>query len=149
MKNKIMFLLMIMFIAGCGSSSPRGKKVLARINNYEITLVEFQEQFAESSYSRDNTPEAKREFLKALVGRKLILQDAQQKGLDKKDKFLKMIERFWEQSLLKVALQQKSQEIAGSAEVKENKMGQDQLMNNWMSGLEKKAKISVDYDLLK
>jgi len=149
MKNKIMFLLMIMLIAGCGNSSTRDKKVLARINNYEITLVEFQEQFGESSYSRDNTPEARREFLKALIGRKLILQDAQQKGLDKKDEFLKMIERFWEQSLLKVALQQKSQEITGSAEIKDNKMGKDQLMNNWMSGLEKKAKISVDYDLLK
>lgn len=149
MKNKIMFLLMIMLIAGCGSSSSKDKKVLAKINNYEITLDEFQSQFGESSYSRDNTSEARKEFLKVLIGRKIILQDAQQKGLDKKKEFLQMIERFWEQSLLKLALQQKSQEIAGSAEVKDKQMGQDQLMNDWMSRLEKEAKISVDYDLLK
>lgn len=149
MKNKIIFLFAIMLIAGCGHPLPKDKKVLAKVNNYEITLNEFEEQFGESSYSRDNTPEARKEFLKVLIGRKLILQDAQAKGLDKEKEFLKMIERFWEQSLLKLAMGRKSQEIAGSAEVKNNKQGQDQLMNDWMSGLEKEAKISVDYDLLK
>ena len=148
MKNKIMFLFAIMLMAGCACPLPKDKKILAKINNYEITLSEFEEQFQESSYAKDNTPEAKKDFLKVLIGRKLILQDAQQKNLDKKKEFLRMIERFWEQSLLKLALQQKSQEIANSTDVKNNKQGQDQLMNDWMGQLEKKAKISVDYDLL-
>ncbi len=149
MKNKIIFLLMILLIAGCGCPLPKDKKVLAKINNYEIGLDEFKAQFLASPYSKDNTPETRKEFLKMLIGRKLILQDAQAKGLDKEKDFLKMIERFWEQSLLKLALERKSREIAGSVGVKDNKPGQDQLMNDWMSRLEKQAKISVDYDLLK
>lgn len=148
MKNKIIFLFLIMFLAGCSCPLPRDKKILARINNYEITLDEFEEQFRGSLYSKDNTLEARKEFLKVLIGRKLILQDAQAKGLDKKKEFLKMIERFWEQSLLKLALQRKSQEIANLAQVRNNRQGQDKLMNDWMIGLEKEAKISVDYNLL-
>ncbi|MFH1397614.1 MAG: hypothetical protein ABIH27_03585 [Candidatus Omnitrophota bacterium] len=149
MKNNIIFLLTILLIAGCGCPLPKDKKVLAKINNYEIGLDEFQAQFLASPYSKDNTPETRKGFLKMLIGRKLILQDAQAKGLDKENDFLKMIERFWEQSLLKLALDRKSQEIAGSVGVKDNKPGQDQLMNDWMNRLEKDAKISVDYDLLK
>jgi len=149
MKNKIIFLFVIMLLAGCACPLPKDKKILVKINNYEIALDEFQKQFGESLYSMNNTPEARREFLKVLIGRELILQDAQTKGLDKEKEFLKMIERFWEQSLLKLALQRKSEEISGSVEAKENKQKQDQLMRDWMSGLEKEAKISVDYDLLK
>jgi len=138
-----------MLIVGCSSSSTKDKKILAKINNYEITLDEFQEQFKESSYSRDSSAESKKEFLKVLIGRKLILQDAERKGLDKKKEFLNMIERFWEQSLLKLALQDKSQEISGSIGIKDDKQAQDRLMRDWMSGLEKEANISVNYDLLK
>jgi hypothetical protein len=149
MKNKMLILFAVLLLAGCACPLSKDKKILAKINNYEITLDEFQKQFDESFYARDNTPEARKEFLKVLIGRKLILQDAQAKGLDKEKEFLKMIERFWEQSLLKLALQRKSVEIAGSAEAKDNKQGQDQLMRDWMSALEKEAKISVDYELLK
>ncbi len=148
MKNRMVFLFLIMFIAGCACPLPKDKKVLAKINNYEIAPEEFEKQFKESPYARDNTLEARKDFLKVLIGRKLILQDAQAKGLDKEKEFLKMIERFWEQSLLKLALQTKSREITGSAVLKNNQQGQDQLMNDWMGGLEKEAKISVDYDLL-
>lgn len=148
MKNRVIFLFTIMFIAGCTCPLPKDKKVLAKVNNYEITLDEFEQQFKESPYSRDNTLEARKDFLKVLIGRKLILQDAQAKGLDKEKEFLKMIERFWEQSLLKLSLQRKSQEIATLAQVKNNQQVQDQLMNDWMGALEKDAKISIESDLL-
>lgn len=149
MKNKIIFLLTVILISGCGSQLPKDRKILAKVNNYEITLNEFEEEFRESPYSKDNTETARKDFLEVLIGRKLILQDAQQKGLDKEKEFLKMIERFWEQSLLKLALERKSNEIAGSFEVKDDKVGQEKLMRDWMSSLEKEAKISIDYDLLK
>lgn len=149
MRIKLILVFVIMFLAGCTCSSPKDKKVLAKINNYKISLAEFEEQFRGSPYSRDNTPEERKDFLKLLISRKLILQDAQAKGMDKDKEFLKMIERFWEQSLLKLAMERKSQEISGSAGIKDNKQEQDKLMNDWMAKLEKQAKISVDYDLLK
>ncbi|MFA5363513.1 MAG: hypothetical protein WC335_09815, partial [Candidatus Omnitrophota bacterium] len=114
MKKYAVILLVGLFIAGC-MSSPEGGKPLARINNYEISEAEFEEEFKASSYSHSDTVESRGEFLNTLINRKLILQDAQKKGMDKNESFLKMIERFWEQSLLKIALDRKSNEIAGSA----------------------------------
>jgi hypothetical protein len=114
MKKYIVSLLVFLFIAGC-QNRPQDKPVLAKINNYEITQQEFEEEFKNSSFGRADTLDSRREFLNSLINRKLILQDAQKKGLDKDKAFLKMIEKFWEQSLLKLALDKKSKEIAGSA----------------------------------
>jgi PBP1b-binding outer membrane lipoprotein LpoB len=116
MKKYAIILLTALFIFGC-AGKPKDKKVLVKVNNYEITPEEFEEEFKESAYARNDTLESRKEFLNLLVNRKLILQDAQSKNLDKDRDFLKMIEKFWEQSLLKLALDKKSKEIAGLAQV--------------------------------
>ncbi|MDP6686285.1 MAG: hypothetical protein QGI05_04965 [Candidatus Omnitrophota bacterium] len=121
MKRGLIFLGILIFIAGCNKVDEE-KIILARINNYEITKGEFDLEFKESGYGRVDTLESRNEFLNNLVDRKLILQDAQSKGLDKDKSFLKMIERFWEQSLLKVSLDRKSNEIAGRSSVSDKKI---------------------------
>lgn len=113
MRKCLLSLGVLIFIVGCGRATEK-KMMLAKVNNYEITQEEFEEEFKDSSFGRTDTPESRREFLDNLINRKLILQDAQAKGLDKDKSFLKMIERFWEQSLLKIALDKKGKEIAGS-----------------------------------
>ncbi len=107
----VFFLLLIIF--GCAQKSP-GKKVLARINNYEISKDEFYNEFKESIFGAQEDAQASREFLNHLINQKLILQDAQEKGFDKKKEFLSAIENFWEQTLLKMALEKKIQEFTGS-----------------------------------
>jgi hypothetical protein len=114
MRRHWIVLFVLLFIFGC-SRQTENKVVLAKINNYEITQEEFEEEFKASAYGSVDTLESRKEFLNTLINRKLILQDAQKKGLDKDKSFLKMIERFWEQSLLKLTLERKSKEIAGSA----------------------------------
>jgi hypothetical protein len=178
--RRYLIILLSFFIFGC-LSKPQGKTpVLAKVNNYEISKQEFEEEFNASSFGRANTLDSKKEFLDSLINRKLIMQDAQRQGLDKNPNFLKAIERFWEQSLLKLALEQKSIEIAGSAIVNDKEIEEaykqmlasgktekpyeqvyDQLkweltrnkqaeaLNNWVFKLRKRAKIAVDYDLLK
>ncbi|MDD5568536.1 MAG: hypothetical protein PHY88_04965 [Candidatus Omnitrophica bacterium] len=111
MRKYAVILLCGLFILGC-AGKPQGK-ILAKVGNYEITEKEFEEEFRASIYGRNDTPESRREFLNILIDRKLILLDAQKKGLDKTRNFLKMVERFWEQSLLKLALDRKNNEIAG------------------------------------
>lgn len=113
MQKYAIVMLAALFILGC-AAKPKEKIVLARVNNYEITQEEFQEEFKESAYARNETSESKKDFLNNLINRKLILQDAQQHGLDKEKSFLKMIERFWEQSLLKLAIEKKTKETTGS-----------------------------------
>ena len=110
------FLLLIIFML-FKLKAPKPEDYLVKINNYTITPQEFSEEFWASAYAKDNTPESRREFLNMLIRRKLVLQDAQARGLDKDKEFLKSIERFWEQSLLKRMMDKKSQEITGSASV--------------------------------
>jgi hypothetical protein len=116
MKRNFLFLFLLMFIFGC-NPSPKNKQVLAKINNYEITLDEFKEAFKDSPYAYSDSEESQKDFLNNLIYRKLLLQDAQKRGLDKDKSFLKMIEKFWEQSLLKLAIDRKTREVAGSVSV--------------------------------
>lgn len=110
MKRLILMLLIPVFLVGCsGRSKP--KDIVVKINNYEISKAEFEQEFKDSSFGRVNTPESRKEFLDNLINRILILQDAENKGLDNDPKFLKIIEKFWVQSLLKLALEKKSQEL--------------------------------------
>jgi len=140
MKNKIIFLFVIMLIAGCGCPLPKDKKVLAKINDYDITKEEFQEEFKQSAFGRVDTLESRKEFLNNLINRKLILQDAQRKNLDKDKSFLKMIERFWEQSLLKLALDKKTKQIAGAALVS------DKTIEETYQKMSKDGKTDKTYD---
>jgi PBP1b-binding outer membrane lipoprotein LpoB len=107
MKRYLSLLFVILLLTGC-SRSPAQKDILAKVNNYEITRSEFEDEFKVSPYGKTDTPASRKEFLDTLIDRKLILQYAEQKGYDKEKGFLKLIERFWEQSLLKVALDKKT-----------------------------------------
>lgn len=139
MKKYAIILLATLFVFGC-TGKPEDKKVLAKVNNYEITKDKFEEEFRESRYGSSDTLEAKKEFLANLIDRKLILQDAQAKGLDKKQSFLRMIEKFWEQSLLKLALDNKVEEISGSISVSEKEI------KDLYDKLSEEGKISKTYE---
>lgn len=149
MKKYIGLLFVILLAAGCGRA-PTQKEVLARVNNYEITKEEFYDEFKASAHAKERTLEAKKEFLKNLIDRKIILQDAQKKGLDRDEEFLKMIQRFWEQSLLKLAVEKKAEEIAvapgtSNREIRDIESG---FMNDWIADLKKNADIKVNYGML-
>ena len=117
MKRQVVVLLLGVFVLGCGADRAPKAPVLVRVNDYEITGEEFELDFRNSRYAAIGTPQARREFLDNLINRKLMLQDAQARGLDKDPAFLKAIEKFWEQSLLKIYLDQKTTEIAEAAAV--------------------------------
>lgn len=110
------------FSSGCSCHVEKKKEVLARVNNYEITREEFDKEFADSAYASSDMPEARKEFLATLINRKLILQYAEKIGLDRDMAFLKTVERFWEQSLVKLAVDKKSREIMGSAYVSDKEI---------------------------
>jgi len=121
-KNLLFILCLSLILVGCTCPIKPKKVVLARINNYDITKEEFETEFKESSFGRTDTLESRKEFLNNLISRKLILQEAQKSGLDKQQNFLKLIEKFWEQSLLKLSLDKKTQEIAGSVKISDREV---------------------------
>jgi hypothetical protein len=111
MKNLILVFMIPVFIVGC-TRCDKQKDAVIKINNYEISKAEFEQEFKDSSFASDDTPQSRKDFLDNLVDRILILQDAQKNNLDNDPRFLKMVEKFWMQSLLRLALEKKSKDIA-------------------------------------
>jgi hypothetical protein len=116
-------ILLCIVIAGCGPAAEK-KEIVVKINDYQISKDRFEAEFKDSIYGQNDTPDARKKFLNSLIDRKLILQDAQARGLDKEQGFLRAIERFWEQSLLKMALDNKTKEISGSISVNDAQVRQ-------------------------
>ncbi len=109
--GRYFFLAVLALVCwGCAKPAQQDKPVIAKINDYEITRDEFEQEFKDSYFGQKDTLASRKEFLDNLVNRKLILQDAQAKGLDHDPAFLKLIEKFWEQSLLRVGLERKARE---------------------------------------
>jgi len=123
-KAPVLMLLMITALAGCGPQPrpPQGKVVLT-VNNYEVTKSEFEEGFVSSTFAdRDDKAQARADYLDNLINQKLIVLDAQKRQLDRSQDFLRSIERFWEQSLMTVALGVKTREISKSLDIREDEL---------------------------
>jgi len=154
-KRLMLFLsLAFLFVSGCcqNFSVSADKDTIIIVNDYNITRKEFENEFNASAYGKIDTPEARKDFLNTLIDRKLILQYAQKEGLDKKKSFLRSIEKFWEQSLLKIALDNKTKEVESKIstsdwEAKKNE--ETKMMSDWMSDLRKNANITIKDDNLR
>jgi peptidyl-prolyl cis-trans isomerase C len=114
--------------AGCGrmgEKTPDESGVVAKINNYELTIADFKDEAdltMANKYLSEDPGSAKEEFLEDLITKKLLILEAQKLNFDKEKTFLKMIERYWEQSLIKLLLKKKSLELAGKIRVEEHEV---------------------------
>lgn len=108
----LFFLSLNLF--SCSQEKAEEGKILARINDYNLTLEEFQHQLAaELELDRDFklTKEAKKEFLEELIRKEILIQEAKRLQLDRKEKFTKAIERYWESTLIRDLMELKGKEI--------------------------------------
>ena len=67
-------------------------------------------------------PVSKEGLLDALITKELLLQEAQNMNLDKERDFIKTIELYWEQTLIKNLMIKKSDEIRGNIVVREDEI---------------------------
>ncbi len=142
-------LVAFLFMSGCGPepSADTNEDLVVSVNDYQITRDEFESEFKNSAYGAVNTLESRQNFLNALIDRKLILQYAQKEGFDKERNFLKSIEKFWEQSLLKIALDKKTIEIKSKITAigwDAQRLEESKKMNDWMSELRRKARFTIN-----
>ena len=93
------------------------KPYVIRINNFTMSKSEFEDYLKRMGIGEDDTPEKRMELVDMLVEKKLILQEAEKKGLHKQEEFLKTLEMFYEQLLLKAILEKKVKEIATKIKV--------------------------------
>jgi len=138
MKKYCFIFLVILAAVGCAKKNP--EVILAKVNNYEISLNEFEEEFKNSASGMADTLDSRKEFLNNLINRKVILQEAQRQNLDKEGDFLKLIEKFWEQSLLRVTLERKLKEVTSSIVIS------DKAIKDTYDKLKEKGRIVKPYD---
>ncbi len=110
----IVFLLSMQLLS-CSNEKAQQREILARVNDYNLTLGEFQAKLAgelELNPDFKLTKETKREFLDGLIKKVLLVQEAKKLGLDRRNKFIRTIERYWESTLIRDLLEVKVEEIA-------------------------------------
>ena len=144
----IFIMLLIFVFNGCARQKP-AKEVLATIDGYSLYVEDFlsEAKLYPPSYREKLT---KKQILDDLIQKKLLLQEAQRRGLDKDPAFMKMVERFWEQSLLRSLLEKRSTEILSSIEAPEEERNQkaSQMMQEWSDNLKGRAKIQINKEAL-
>jgi len=141
MKKMILVFMLPVFLVGCAQSD-RPKDAVIKINDYMISKAEFIREFKDSSFAGVDSPQSRKAFLDNLIDRVLILQDAQKNNLDNDPRFLKMVENFWMQSLLRLALERKSKEIIGASFVS------DREVEKAYQGMLKDGKAARPYEMM-
>lgn len=109
MKNLFYCLLLIIFLGGCVNQDTVNNAM--QLGDISFSAQEFKKAYAESRYANSIELQSKTEFLTEYINKKLILHEAEKLGLDKDPEFLKDLQIFWEQSLLKRMLIKKSNQF--------------------------------------
>ncbi len=141
------------------AGEPRGDddKILARINNYTLTTADFKSETQRalpSGLSAPDLEKAKESLLDDLITKKLLIQEAQKQNFDKEKAFVKEIERYWEQALLKLLYKKRSQELLREISMNESDPNSrdrkvQEALNAWIEDLKKSANIKKYKENLK
>jgi hypothetical protein len=128
MKKNIAPLILFIMCTGllcCSQEKAEDSEILARINNYNLSLDTFQNQIAAEIEMDENfrvTKAAKDQFLERLIKKQLLVQEAKKLGLDRKKKFIRAIERYWESTLIRDLMDLKGKEISDKTYISENEI---------------------------
>ncbi|MDP2922088.1 MAG: SurA N-terminal domain-containing protein [Candidatus Omnitrophota bacterium] len=166
--------LCVLLFSGCSSGKGQNEKVVAQVNKYKMTIGDLVYEFKNAPYDETallKTEKGRREYLDGIIEKEVLLQEAQRLGIDRERDFMKSIENYWEQALLRILLERKSKEISGLIHVYDNEIekyykdsGENQpfsrvkneirdtikqkketeAMDAWMSDLKKRSYIKID-----
>lgn len=151
MRNIISLMLIaasVLSLFGCAEERSK-KVVIATIGDYFLYEEDFLSEL--SLYPpeyRNKIP--KDQLLNDIIEKKVLLLEAQRQGLDRNPEFMKMVERFWEQSLLRSLLNKKSEEILSSMPQTEKDRNQKAsgMIKSWIVDLERKTNIDINREAL-
>lgn len=96
------------------------KEIVAQINDYYMSVEDFTENLKVFTVYRAasvRTLEDKMSILDDLITKEILLQEAQTLNLHKDKRFIRTIENYWKQTLLKVLIEKKANEISDSVHI--------------------------------
>ena len=127
----IIGIVILVLMWGCqrsflGQKGIEGERVVAKVNDYEIFVSDFayvaDRVFADSNFYLLDASKTRKEALEHLIIRKVMVQEAQKQGFDKQKTFMKEIERYWEQALLKFLIKKKADEFFRVVQVEDSEV---------------------------
>lgn len=165
--RKIILALALASIAGCAPAK-QDKEALVKINDYFLTSSDFENEInGLSAFERED--KTKDQLLDEVIQKKLLLLEAQREGLDRQAPFMRMVERFWEQSLLRAILDKRMDEYLATTQVSDEELqrfsGQtgkpaeevrdvllrekiNRRFEEWLAGLRGRSRIHIDKEAL-
>lgn len=120
----LLILVVLFFLQACSETQDQ-EDVLARINDYELTLSEFEtalQDELEMASEYKLTQAGKKDFLSSLLRREVLIQEARKRELDQQEEFVRTIERYWESTLIRNLMQQQGKAIADRVVVTEEEI---------------------------
>jgi len=125
--KKIFFIIFaILFLTGCSvSNNSPDKRIVAQINKYKMTEEDLKYEFKNTPYDEIEllkTENGRKKYLRGLIEKEVLLQEAQRQGIDREKDFMKSIENYWEQALLRILIERKSKEISSLTHVYDNEI---------------------------
>lgn len=149
----------ILFLGACARNNENEtgeNKVLAKINNYKLTVADFKCEAHLSSAGKmpdSDFEKMKEDLLDEIITKKVLIQEAQKENFDKDARFIKEIEQYWEQALLKLLYKKKTEELLREVKAKEGSDARDkkvrEALNAWIEDVTAKADIKKYKDNLK
>ena len=118
MKKLIVLALLISLVSSC-IWFEQNEKPAIKIGKIEISPQRFQREFELSSFAIQGK---KKDFLDTFISRKIILLEAEKLGLNKDPEFLRDVQNFWEQSLLKLVIDKKIKELVLDVNIDEKEV---------------------------
>jgi hypothetical protein len=127
MKNILcLALILLMCMNGCGSKKDGGaKKAIAIVNGekvYDRDLTRAIELYSKSNPFFKVTPHIVDDQLNTVIDRKLLIQEAKKKKLDRDEKFLDTIKSFWAETLIKNFMETKEKEFISMADATDSEI---------------------------
>jgi hypothetical protein len=130
------------FSPGCGKKAET-ERIVAKVNDYSMTDKDFIDEIEHCPYSSEEAKDFE-SLLDLAIRRQVLIQEAQRQGLDRQKNFMKTIERYWEQTLIKELLKKQTREILETVSEDE----QDEALADWFEELYKSADIEINEQVL-
>lgn len=113
--QKFVLILVIPVFFSC-SDTPvsEQEQIVLSVNEFTMTRNEFLTQCAVDMEYKEvfkTSRAAKEDMVNGIIRKELLLQEASKMGLDRDPEFMSAIERYWEATLIKMLMEQKSRQI--------------------------------------
>lgn len=117
LKNSFIAAALVLFMLGLSACGPSSKEEsVGSVNDRPILMKDFKKELSLIS-RRDPTfrgnPKALEEQLGRIIDRRLMIQEAAERGMTQDENFIETIKVFWEQTLVRQLIDAKTKEWSG------------------------------------